>query len=228
MIPAPFTHVRVSSIKEASDALDHYGDDAKLLAGGHSLIPLMKLRLATPSVLIDIMRIQELKGIRREGGNIVIGALTNHVEIERSPIVQQYAPLISAAAAFVGDPQVRNRGTIGGSVAHGDSASDLSGALLAANATIIVSGPSGIRQIPVAEFFLGFWTTALEPSEVMTEIRIQRLLKTLGATRNSQSDPKTGQSFQLRSPVQGLCLELWVRFHCVLKQPSKLCSMVQA
>ena len=172
MIPAPFTHVRVTSAKEASEALNHYGDEAKLLAGGHSLIPLMKLRLATPSVLIDIMRIQELKGIRRDGGNIIIGALTHHVNIERSPIVQQYAPLIAAAAAFVGDPQVRNRGTIGGSVAHGDSASDLSGALLAANATFVVSGPSGMRHIPASEFFLGFWTTALEPTDVMTEIHI--------------------------------------------------------
>ena len=103
MIPAPFTHVRVTSAKEASEALNHYGDEAKLLAGGHSLIPLMKLRLATPSVLIDLMRIPDLKGIRRDGGNIIIGALTHHVDIERSPIVQQYAPLIAAAAAFVGD-----------------------------------------------------------------------------------------------------------------------------
>ncbi|MSO32073.1 MAG: xanthine dehydrogenase family protein subunit M [Ilumatobacteraceae bacterium] len=189
MIPAPFTHVRVTSTKEASEALNHYGDDAKLLAGGHSLIPLMKLRLATPSVLIDIMRIQELKGIRREGGNIIIGALTKHVEIERSPIVQQFAPLIAAAAALVGDPQVRNRGTIGGSVAHGDSASDLSGALLAADATFVVSGPSGMRQICAAEFFLGFWTTALEPSDVMTEIHIPEA---------SQS-PWSYQKFTIRS-----------------------------
>jgi len=169
VIPAPFTHVRVSSTKEASDALDHYGDDAKLLAGGHSLIPLMKLRLATPSVLIDIMRIQELKGIRRENGNIVIGALTNHVEIERSPIVQQYAPLIAAAAAYVGDPQVRNRGTIGGSVAHGDSASDLSGALLAANATFRVYKHCFHAQFPFSKPYereilkvIGFRVTSFE------------------------------------------------------------------
>ena len=179
MIPAPFTHIRVSSIKEASDALEHHGDEAKLLAGGHSLIPLMKLRLATPTVLVDIMRITQLQGIRQEAGNIIIGALTRHVDIERSPIVLQHAPLIAAAAALVGDPQVRNRGTIGGSVAHGDSASDLSCALFAANASFVVSGTSGVRTIPAAELFLGFWTTALEPSDILAEIGVLNVL--LGA-----------------------------------------------
>jgi len=189
MIPAPFTHIRVSSIKEASDALEHHGDEAKLLAGGHSLIPLMKLRLATPTVLVDIMRITQLQGIKQESGNIIIGALTRHVDIERSPIVREHAPLIAAAAALVGDPQVRNRGTIGGSVAHGDSASDLSCALLAANASFVVSGPSGVRTIPAAEFFLGFWTTALEPSDILTEIVIPE----------ASSSPWSYQKFTIRS-----------------------------
>ena len=189
MIPAPFTHIRVSSIKEASDALEHHGDEAKLLAGGHSLIPLMKLRLATPTVLVDIMRITQLQGIKQESGNIIIGALTRHVDIERSPIVRQHAPLIAAAAALVGDPQVRNRGTIGGSVAHGDSASDLSCALLAANASFVVSGTSGVRTIPAAEFFLGFWTTALEPSDILAEIVIPE----------ASSSPWSYQKFTIRS-----------------------------
>ncbi|MGA1389962.1 MAG: FAD binding domain-containing protein, partial [Ilumatobacteraceae bacterium] len=189
MIPAPFEHIVASSVADSVAALEHYGEDAKLLAGGHSLIPLMKLRLATPSTLIDIMGISELKGIRREGDFIVIGALTRHVEVERSPIVIEHAPLISAAAALVGDPQVRNRGTIGGSVAHGDSASDLSCALLAAGAEFVVTGPSGTRSIPASEFFVGFWTTALEPSDVMVEIRVPC----------ASRDPWSYQKFTIRS-----------------------------
>lgn len=178
MIPAPFEHIVATSVRDAIAALQHFGDDAKLLAGGHSLVPLMKLRLATPSTLIDIMGIDELKGIRLDGETLVIGALTRHVDVERSPIVQRHAPLVSAAAALVGDPQVRNRGTIGGSVAHGDSASDLSCALLAAGAEFIVSGPSGTRTIPASEFFLGFWTTALMETELMVEIRVPVALHT--------------------------------------------------
>lgn len=189
MIPAPFEHIVASSVADSVAALEHFGEDAKLLAGGHSLIPLMKLRLATPSTLIDIMGISELKGIRREGDVIVIGALTRHVEVERSPIVIEHAPLISAAAALVGDPQVRNRGTIGGSVAHGDSASDLSCALLAAGAEFVVTGPSGTRSIPASEFFVGFWTTALEPSDVMVEIRVPC----------ASRDPWSYQKFTIRS-----------------------------
>jgi carbon-monoxide dehydrogenase medium subunit len=149
----------------------------------------MKLRLATPTVLVDIMRITQLQGIKHESGNIIIGALTRHVDIERSPIVRQHAPLIAAAAALVGDPQVRNRGTIGGSVAHGDSASDLSCALFAANASFVVSGPSGVRTIPAAEFFLGFWTTALGPSDILTEIVIPE----------ASSSPWSYQKFTIRS-----------------------------
>ena len=172
MIPALFTHVPVTTVKEASDALKHYGDDAKLLAGGHSLIPLMKLRLATPEVLIDIARISDLRGIREDKDKLVVGALTTHEQIENSPLINKYAPLIGAAAKLVGDPQVRNRGTIGGSVAHGDAASDLSVALFAANATFIATGPNGVREISAVDFFLGFWTTALNQDDVLTEIHI--------------------------------------------------------
>jgi aerobic carbon-monoxide dehydrogenase medium subunit len=172
MIPAKFTHIRVSSLKEASAALEHYGDDAKLLAGGHSLIPLMKLRLATPEYLIDISQIQELRGIKETPDKLVIGALTTHAQIENSPLISRHVPLVGAAARLVGDPQVRNRGTIGGSVAHGDAASDLAVALYAANASFIATGPSGVREIPARDFFLGFWTTALNYDDVLTEIHI--------------------------------------------------------
>ena len=172
MIPAPFRHVRARTLTEALDALAEHGDEAKLLAGGHSLIPLMKLRLATPSVLIDIAGLSECAGIRRAGDHLIIGALTRHVEVERSPIVRECAPLLCYTASLVGDPQVRNRGTIGGSVAHGDSASDLPVSLLALNAVFVAQGPRGQRTIPAAEFFVGFWQTALAADELLVEIRL--------------------------------------------------------
>ena len=137
-----------------------------------SLIPLMKLRLATPSVLIDIAGLSEFAGIRRTGDHLTIGALTRHVEVERSPIVRECAPLLCYTASLVGDPQVRNRGTIGGSVAHGDSASDLPVSLLALNAVFVAQGPRGQRTIPAAEFFVGFWQTALATDELLIEIRL--------------------------------------------------------
>jgi len=172
VIPAPFRHVRARTLTEALDALAEHGDEAKLLAGGHSLIPLMKLRLATPSVLIDIAELSECAGIRRAGDHLIIGALTRHVEVERSPIVRECAPLLCYTASLVGDPQVRNRGTIGGSVAHGDSASDLPVSLLALNAVFVAQGPRGQRTIPAAEFFVGFWQTALAADELLVEIRL--------------------------------------------------------
>ena len=132
----------------------------------------MKLRLATPAVLIDIARISDLRGIREDKDKLVVGALTTHEQIENSPLISKYAPLIGAAAKLVGDPQVRNRGTIGGSVAHGDAASDLSVALFAANASFVATGPKGVRVISAVDFFLGFWTTALNQDDVLTEIHI--------------------------------------------------------
>jgi carbon-monoxide dehydrogenase medium subunit len=172
VIPAPFTYVKARTMAEAHEALATHGDEAKLLAGGHSLIPLMKLRLATPSVLVDIASLPGLSGIRHEGNELVVGALTRHVLVERSPDVQRLVPLLARTAALVGDPQVRNRGTIGGSVAHGDSASDLPVALLALGATFVATGPTGSRSITAKDFFVGFWQTALQPNEILTEIRI--------------------------------------------------------
>ena len=125
MIPAPFDYKRASSAAEAISLVGEYGEDAKFLAGGHSLLPLMKLRLAQPAVLIDIARIEDLSYIRDAGSHIAIGAMTRHMDVEKSPILAEHAPLLSFAASHVGDPQVRHRGTIGGSIAHADSASDL-------------------------------------------------------------------------------------------------------
>jgi carbon-monoxide dehydrogenase medium subunit len=172
MIPAAFDYVRVDSVDGALAALAEHGDDAKLLAGGHSLLPLMKLRLATPSVLVDIGRLGDLSYVREDGDQVAIGALTRHHDLEHSSLLAGAVPLLQHAAAQVGDPQVRHRGTIGGSVAHGDPASDLPAVLVAVGATLVVQGPGGRREIPVDEFFTGFLETALAPDEVLLEIRV--------------------------------------------------------
>jgi aerobic carbon-monoxide dehydrogenase medium subunit len=174
MIPAAFDYVRAGSAEEAVAALGEHGEDAKLLAGGHSLLPLMKLRLATPSVLIDIGRIDELSFIREDGDQIAIGALTRHHDVERSDVLRQQVPLVPHATAKVGDPQVRHRGTIGGSIAHGDPASDLPAVMLALGATFVAQGRDGTREIPALEFFTGFLETALGPDEMLTEIRVPK------------------------------------------------------
>jgi carbon-monoxide dehydrogenase medium subunit len=175
MIPALFDYVRADSADHAIKLLTEYGDDAKLLAGGHSLLPLMKLRLATPSVLVDVGRLRDLSYIREAGDDIAIGALTRHLDLENSDLLGAQAPLLRHAAGQVGDPQVRHRGTIGGSIAHGDPASDLPAVLLALRATLVAQGPSGTREIAVDDFFTGFLETALQPDELLTEIRVPKV-----------------------------------------------------
>jgi carbon-monoxide dehydrogenase medium subunit len=172
VIPAAFEYERPESVDAAIESLARYGDDAKLLAGGHSLLPLMKLRLATPSVLVDIGRLQDLAYVRTEGDEVRIGALTKHCDVESSDVLAEAAPLLAHVAGQVGDPQVRHRGTIGGSIAHGDPASDLPAALLALRGSLVVKGPSGERVIAADDFFTGFLETALAPDELLTEIRV--------------------------------------------------------
>jgi carbon-monoxide dehydrogenase medium subunit len=174
MIPAAFDYVRADSAEAAIAALTEHGDEAKLLAGGHSLLPLMKLRLAAPSVLIDIGRLHELSYVRDAGDHVAIGGLTRHRALETSELLGTEAPILRHAAGQVGDPQVRHRGTIGGSIAHGDPASDLPAVLLALRATIVAQGPNGTREIPVDDFFTGFLETALAPDELLTEIRVPK------------------------------------------------------
>jgi aerobic carbon-monoxide dehydrogenase medium subunit len=174
VIPAPFTYRRAGSAEEALSLAADAGEDAKFLAGGHSLLPLMKLRLALPTDLIDVGGIRELSYIREEDGEIAIGALTRHHDVERSELLARDLPLLATAAGRVGDPQVRHRGTIGGSLAHGDPASDLPAVVLALDATLVVAGPSGSRQIPAREFFSGLFETALQPGELLTEVRIPK------------------------------------------------------
>ncbi|GAC1539682.1 MAG: xanthine dehydrogenase family protein subunit M [Acidimicrobiales bacterium] len=174
MIPATFEYREAGSAEEAIALLGEFGDDAKLMAGGHSLLPLMKLRLASPAVLIDLGRIRDLSYVNDAGDHLAIGALTRHRDIEISGLVKAEAPLLALVAGQVGDPQVRHRGTLGGSIAHGDPASDLPAAALALGATMVARGPNGERQIPAEDFFTGFLETALAPDEVLTEIRVPK------------------------------------------------------
>lgn len=174
MIPASFDYVRADTIDAAVAALAEYGDDAKLLAGGHSLLPLMKLRFATPAVLVDIGRLSELGYVRDGGAYLAIGALTTHSVVESDGLVRANAGLLADATHHVGDPQVRHRGTIGGAVAHGDPAGDIASALLALGATVVVTGPDGERTIAIDDFFTGFLETDLGETEVLTEIRVPK------------------------------------------------------
>jgi carbon-monoxide dehydrogenase medium subunit len=184
VIPASFDYQRASSVDEAVALLTQHGDDAKLLAGGHSLLPLMRLRLAMPAVLVDIGGIGDLSYVHENGDTVRVGALTRHHDLEHSDLLRERAPLLAEIAGQIGDPQVRHRGTIGGSIAHGDPASDLPAALLALRATLVVRGPAGEREIPIDDFFTGFLETALASDEVLIEIRVPG------------TDAATGWSFQ--------------------------------
>jgi aerobic carbon-monoxide dehydrogenase medium subunit len=172
MYTAPFEYHRVNSVDEALALLGQYGDDAKLIAGGHSLIPVMKLRFAQPAHLIDIRRIASLSGIREDGSSVVIGALTTYRQMQASELLQRRVPVLPETAAQVGDLQVRNLGTVGGSLAHADLAADMPATVLALGATLVARGPNGQREIPADDFFVAMMTTALQANEVLTEIRI--------------------------------------------------------
>ena len=172
MIPAAFDYVVPRTLPEAVAELVQRGQEAKVLAGGHSLIPLMKLRLSTPSFLVDIGRINNLNYLREEDGHIAIGALTTHHDIQLSELIRRKLPLLSSAASQIGDPQVRNRGTIGGAAAHADPFGDFPACLLALEADFIITGPRGERTIPARDFFVDTFTSALEPNEILREIRI--------------------------------------------------------
>jgi len=174
MIPAPFEYRRVGTVDEAIQALSD-GPDAKLLAGGHSLLPLMKLRLARPSLLVDISRLQDLKYVKEDGERVAIGALTRHHDVANSEVLQELCPIVSYAAGEIGDPQVRHVGTIGGSVAHADPASDMPSVLLALDAEMVIRGAGGAsRTVPASGFFKGLFEPDLATDEVLTEIRVPK------------------------------------------------------
>ena len=174
MYPANFDYVRPSTIDEAVALLVRHGDDAKLLAGGHSLIPAMKLRLAQPKVIVDIGRIANLNGIRDAGGKIAIGAMTTHQEIQSSELLIDRCPLLPETASHVGDVQVRNKGTIGGSLAHADPAGDYPAAILALEAEIDVVGPEGRRTIRAEQFFVDLLQTSIAANEIITKFACRR------------------------------------------------------
>ena len=175
MIPAKFDYKPAQSAEEAISLLQEYGDEAKVIAGGHSLLPLMKLRLATPEVLIDIGTIEDLSYIEEREDYVAIGALTRHRTVEQSQLLNDHVPLLAHAAGHVGDPQVRNRGTIGGSLCHGDPASDLPAVVLATRATLIIRGVSEEREVLADDFFTDFWETAVKADELLTEIRFPKV-----------------------------------------------------
>ncbi len=175
MIPVAFDYIRASSADEALAALGEHGDEAKLMAGGHSLLPMMKLRLAYPSVIVDIGRLSDLSYVNDGGDHLAIGALTRHRDVEINELVQEHAPLLAMATAHVGDPQVRHRGTIGGSLAHADAAGDHPSALLALGGSVVATSASGDeRVIDGTDLFTGFLESSLEPTEMITEIRIPK------------------------------------------------------
>jgi carbon-monoxide dehydrogenase medium subunit len=175
VIPLAFDYEVAESVDHAIELLGQHGDEAKLLAGGHSLLPIMKLRLAAPTVLIDLGRIEDLNYVRDEGDHLAIGAMTRHTDMERDATLKEHCGLISYTASLVGDPQVRHRGTIGGSISHGDAASDLPSALLALDASFVVKGPDSERTVAAGDFFEDYLQTTLAPDEVLTEIRVPKL-----------------------------------------------------
>jgi carbon-monoxide dehydrogenase medium subunit len=186
MYPANFDYKRPATVDEAIALLTQHGDDAKLLAGGHSLIPAMKLRLARPKVVVDIGRIANLSYIREAGGAIAIGAMTTHQEIEASGLLRSKSPLLAETAAHIGDMQVRNKGTIGGSLAHADPAADYPASIIALAAEIDLAGPRGRRTVKADAFFVDLLQTAIAPDEILTEIRVPVTAKTVAYVKTEQ------------------------------------------
>jgi aerobic carbon-monoxide dehydrogenase medium subunit len=170
MIPANFDYIRPSTVEDAVNALADAGEEGKVLAGGQSLLPVLRLRLAAPALLVDLGSLSQLRGIRADGDTVAIGAMTTHAELAAASI-----PLLSAAAATIGDRQVRHRGTVGGSLAHADPAGDLPTVAVALDAEMVIAGQDGRRTLPASEFFVDYFTTALRPGELLVEVRVPRL-----------------------------------------------------
>src|SRR5262245_38994386 len=194
MIPVAFDYVRPSTVEDAVSALAAAGDEAKLIAGGQSLLPVLRLRLAAPSVVVDLGGVAGLSGIRAEDDALVIGAMTTHARVAASQLVKAEAPLVAAAAATIGDRQIRHLGTLGGSIAHADPAGDLPTVAVALDATMVVAGPAGRRSIAARDFFTDLFTTALGPDEVLVEVRFPRLN---GWTAHYEKFQRTAQAWAM-------------------------------
>ncbi|MGZ0231669.1 FAD binding domain-containing protein, partial [Streptomyces sp. CPS1] len=174
MIPPAFEYARPQTVEEAVRLLGEAGDEAKVLAGGQSLLPLLRLRLAFPELVVDVGRIPALRGVREDGDALVIGALTTHHDVIRDPLVRRHAGLLAAATATVADPAVRHRGTLGGSLAHADPAGDLPAVVLALDGELVAAGPNGRRTVPAREFFVDYLQSALDPDELLIEVRVPK------------------------------------------------------
>lgn len=192
MIPSEFDYIKAGSVQEALSLLQQHGDDAKVLAGGHSLIPLLKLRLASPAVLVDISGIKELKGVQQKGDMITIGALTTHGDLESDSSLKGSFPILSEAATVIGDPMVRNRGTFGGSLAHADPAGDWPAVALALNATMHIAGQNGERTVPADEFFIDILTSDIQPGELLTAIDLPIPSGKVGQSYQKFAHPASG------------------------------------
>ncbi|MFL6228540.1 MAG: FAD binding domain-containing protein [Pyrinomonadaceae bacterium] len=233
MIPAQFDYAAPSTLNEALSLLAAHADDAKILAGGHSLLPAMKLRLAQPAMLIDIGRIRDLSYIREDGGLILIGAMTTHYELESSARLKDICPLLPACAASIGDVQVRNRGTIGGSLAHADPAADWTAAALALDVELVAASSQGERTIKVADFFLDMLTTALAPGEILREIRIAAPPAHSGQAYEKVPHPASGfavvgVAVQLTRGADGACRSAAVGVTGVAAKPYRATGVEQA
>jgi aerobic carbon-monoxide dehydrogenase medium subunit len=174
VIPAKFDYLAPTSVEEALSALSEHGDDAKIMAGGQSLLPVLRMRLNAPELVIDIGRIDSIRGVREDGDALVIGALTTHAEMVTNDLVREHAALLSKAAAEVADSQIRHRGTFGGSCAHADPAGDMGCAALALDAEFVIAGPGGTRSVPASDFFVDLFETAIGEDEILTEIRVPK------------------------------------------------------
>jgi carbon-monoxide dehydrogenase medium subunit len=210
MIPGSFDYFAPHSLAEAFDLLAEHGADAKLLAGGHSLLPLMKLRLAAPRVVVDLGRIADLSYVRDDGAEIALGAMVTHAEIEHSELLRRRAPLLAETAAEIGDVQVRNRGTLGGSLAHADPAADYPAAVLALEAEFTLASRSGTRTVKAKNFFVDLLTTALEPGEILTEVRFKADRERAGSAYCKLHQPASGFAIvgvaaRVRLDAKGKC-----------------------
>jgi aerobic carbon-monoxide dehydrogenase medium subunit len=174
VIPAAFDYVAPSTVDDVVRALSEAGEEAKVIAGGQSLLPVLRMRLAAPSKLVDLGRVSALRGVREDGDFVVIGSMTTHYEVQRDPLVLEHAALLALATDTVADPQVRHRGTFGGALSHADPAGDLLAPTLALDAEMVVRGMDGTRTVPAAEFFTDFFTTALRPTEILVEVRVPK------------------------------------------------------
>ena len=180
MIPVAFDYEVADSVDHAIELLGQHGEDSKLIAGGHSLIPIMRLRLAAPSVLIDLDRLEDLRYVRDEGDHLAIGALTRHRDVHNNELVQEHCGIVGYTAGLLGDPSVQHRGTIGGTLAHGDPAGDMPAVISTLEGTLVIQGPNGERTVPASDFFQDYLFTDLEPDEVVTEVRVPKLDQNTG------------------------------------------------